>query len=585
MNRQTITTLLNVVKGTVPPDAIITNGKIVNVFTNSIDEGFSLIIKDGYIASVEENALAASYKSANVIDARGLYLCPGFIDAHTHVDGIYSFSEFVPYAIRGGTTTVVTETSATSCAAGMEGLRAYMEGTRGYPLRCFFLAPPLTPPFPRMENSLGLTLREFSAMLKRDDVVGIGEAYWTRIVGGDKRILSQAAYALSLNKRLDGHSAGARGKRLIEYILTGITSCHESINVDEVMEKLRSGLYIMIREGFVRQELPELSKLKDMTFDKRRLMLVSDFFDAVMLSREGYLDSIVRKAIRYGFSPMEAIKMVTINPADYYGMRYLGAIAPLRYADMLFLSDLDRVAIEKVMAGGEIVWESGKFLKAIKPHQYPLNVQKTITTKHVSEDDFKIKARGKRQTIRVIEIVNPTITKEVEVKTTVSGGYLEKDLSNDIIPVAVINKRKPAQRGRGFIRGTGIKNGAVATTVIWDTGNILTIGSHEKDMEVAVNRLIDMQGGIVIARDGKVVYELPMPLFGIMSRAPIEEIARKTEELERTLQEIGASLARPFLNIQTIPFTGLPFLRISDKGLVDVKKKKLVSIFVKDKQG
>jgi adenine deaminase len=311
------------------------------------------------------------------------------------------------------------------------------------------------------------------------------------------------------------------------------------------------------------------------------LILVSDFFDAVMLSQEGYLDSIVRKAIQYGFSPIEAIKMVTINPSDYYGMRYLGAIAPLRYADILFLSDLERITIEEVMAGGEIVCTSGAFLKKIEPHKYPKQMQRTITTARCVEEDFKIKTRAKNSTIRVIEIVNPTITREIHVRAIAKDGFLEKDLSNDIIPVAVINKRKVGQRGNGFIKGTGIKNGAVATTMIWDTGNILTIGSDEKDMETAANRLIDIQGGIVIAQNGKIIYEFPMTLFGIMSLAPIKEIARKTKNLELKLQEIGAGLARPFLNIQTIPFTGLPFLRITDKGLVDVKNKKLVSIFVK----
>jgi adenine deaminase len=581
MDKKTIKTLLGVVKGTIPPDTIITNGKIVNVFTNSIDEDRAVIIKDGYIASVEVNILASSYKATRTIDARGLYLCPGFIDAHTHVDGIYPFAEFVPYSIRGGTTTVVTETSATGCAAGMKGIRALMDGMKGYPVRAFFLAPPLTPPFPKMESSLGLNLKEFSAMLKRKDVVGIGEAYWTRIVDGDKQVLDQASAALALNKRLDGHAAGARGKRLVEYMLTGITSCHESITIDELMEKLRLGLYIMIREGSIRQELPKLSQLKGLNVDTRRIILVSDFFDAVMLIEDGYLDFIGRKAIQHGFSPIEAIKMMTINPADYYGLRYLGAIAPLRYADMLFLSDLEKITIEKVMAGGEIVFESGKFTRKIRPHAYPEALKKTIQASRFSEADFRIKAPKNKTVIRVIEIVNPTITKEVHVKATVKETFLEKDLNNDIIPVAMINKRKTRHLGKGFIKGTGIKNGAVATTLTWDTGNILTIGSSEKDMASAVNRLIDIQGGIVIVRNGSVIFEFRMELFGIMPLMTMEKISGKIKELELKLKEIGADLEKPFLNIQTIPFTGLPFLRITDRGLADVKQKKLVSLFVK----
>ncbi len=384
MKAAILRTLLDVMRGKIRPDTVIINGKIVNVFTNSVDSGLAIIIKDGLIASVEDDNKASGYDPQHVIDAGGSYLCPGFIDAHTHIDSLYPFYSFVPYAIRGGTTTVVTETSAVACACGMEGVESFTESTQGYPLRCYFLAPPLTPPFPQMEGSKGLTLSEFKKFLKRDDVVAIGEAYWTRIVEGDTRILKQAEAALQLNKKLDGHAAGAHGKRLIEYALTGITSCHESVTVDEVLEKLRFGLYIMIRQGFVRKELPELSGLKDMDIDTRRLILTSDVFDAVMLKEEGYLDSIVRTAISYGFRPIDAIKMATINPADYYGLRHLGAIAPLRHADILFLDSIEDVSIKRVMAGGKMVFEAGEYIDNIRPHHYPDAARNTIKAQKIS---------------------------------------------------------------------------------------------------------------------------------------------------------------------------------------------------------
>jgi len=581
MQKETLKTLLNVAKGLTPPDLIIKNGKIVNVFTNSIDENFTLVIKDGWIVSVEKDGSRTVYKNTEVMDAGGLYLCPGFIDAHTHLDSMIPFCEFTPYALRGGATTVVTETSAAACACGIEGVNALVDSTKGYPVRCFFLAPPLTPPFPKMEGSDGLNLKEMKAILRREEFLGIGEAYWTRIVGGDDRVLAQAAYAQTLHKTLDGHSAGARGKTLIQYVLTGITSCHESINMDEVLEKLRFGMYIMIREGWVRMELPELSKIKDLDVDKRRIMLVSDVFDAVMLYEDGYLDSIVRKAIQYGFSPIEAIKMMTINPADYYGLRYLGAIAPLRQADILFMRDIRDVSIEKVMANGEIVWSNKKFMKAIAPHTYPDSVQDTVTAEKLTEEELRIRSKSHKVIIRVIEVVNQTITKEIHYEAKTRDGFLEKDLNEDIIPVAIINRRGGRKISKGFIKGTGIKHGAVATTLIWDTGNILTIGSDEKDMAAAVNRLIDIKGGTVIVHNGYVIYEFSMPVFGIMPVARLEEIKDKTKELEKKMKEIGSFLERPFLTIQTIPFTGLPFLRITDKGLADIKNKKLVSLFVK----
>jgi len=431
-----------------------------------------------------------------------------------------------------------------------------------------------------MEGSKGLSLKEIKSLLRRDEFLGLGEAYWTRIVEGDDRVLAQAAYAQTLRKRLDGHSSGARGKNLVQYALTGIRSCHGSVSVDEALEKLRMGIYIMIREGWVRMELPELSKIKDMHVDMRRIMLVSDFFDAVMLYEDGYLDSILRKAIRYGFSPIEAIKMMTINPADYYGLRYVGAIAPLRHADILFLKDIADVSIDKVMADGELVWSGNKFLKTLSPHTYPHFVRNTIKTGKFIEEDFKIRAKRKNGQIRVIEATNRTITREIHHTLQTKDGFLEKDLDRDILPVAVINSGDRRKVGRGFIKGTGIKQGALATTLMWDAGNILTIGSNEKDMVLAVNRLIDLQGGTVIAHDGRIVHEFAMPVFRNTPIARLEEIKDKTKELERKMKEIGSYLERPFLTIQTISFTGLPFLRITDKGLADIKHKKLVSLFV-----
>lgn len=579
MTGKTLKKLLNVCKGIIPPDTVIKNANVINVFTNTIDEDVSITIKDGWIVSISDknNQFCGD---PEIIDAKGLFLCPGFIDAHTHVDSMYPFYEFVPYSIRGGTTTVITECANIANASGFKGIESFIKSTKGYPLRCYFVAPPLTPPLPEMEESVGISLDEFKKILKRKDFLGIGEAYWTSVVDGDERVLEQAAWAISLNKALDGHSSGAKGQRLNEYLITGITSCHESVNANEAVEKIKNGVYVMIREGWVRRELKELSRLADMDIDKRRLILVSDVFDAVMLCEEGYMDAVVKKAIECGFSFFDAIKMATINPADYHRLRFLGAIAPLRYADIIFLKDLKQLSIEKVMVNGEIVFAENKFLKTLKPYNYPEALKHTITIGDYKPEDFLIKAEIGEHRIRVIEISTQTITKEVVTKLVSKNGFLEKDLENDIIPIAVINKTKPYQFGKGFIKGTGIKNGAIATTIIWDTCNILVIGSDEKDMAEAVKTLKRIQGGAVIVKNGEVIYEFPMPVFGTIPLNSIEEVRDKTLEFSAKLKVIGSNFERPFLTIQTIPFTGLPFLRITDKGIVDIKSKKLVSIFL-----
>jgi adenine deaminase len=580
MDNMTLKRLLDVAQGSAPADVVIRNGKLVNVFTDNIEENTAILIKDGRIVSMEEDNGKASFAGTTEIDAEGAYLCPGFIDAHTHLDSMFPYHEFVPFSLRGGSTTIITECAMAAGACGMKGVESFVESTKGYPLRCYFVAPPMTPPFPKMERAASFTLKEFSTLLKREDFLGIGEAYWTRMVEGDDRVLKQAALAQSLGKCLDGHSSGARGKRLIEYALTGITSCHESVSMEEALEKLRLGMYVMIREGFVRKELPELSKLKDAKVDKRRIMMVSDVFDAPMLWEEGYLDSIVKKAIEYGFSPMDAIKMVTINPADYHHLRYLGAIAPLRFADILFLRNLEDVSIEKVMVNGEIVVAGREFVKDIKPFVYPEEMTRTITVNKLEDNDFRIKARPGVNRIRVLHVANPTITRELVMEARVKDGYVEKDLENDVIPIAVVNRRQGKGMGKGFIKGMGIKEGALATTLIWDTCNILTIGSSEREMRDAVNRLIDIQGGTVITKNGRVIYEFPMPVYGLIPIMTMKQSMDKTKELDEMMKSIGTYLEKPFLTIQTIPFTGLPFLRITDKGLADIKNKRLVSLFL-----
>lgn len=410
MEKGTLDRLLRCAKGEAPADTIIRNGRIVNVFTNSIDEGAAVSIKDGFIVDVGEEArLPRVSPETQIIDAGGKYLCPGFIDAHTHLDNIYTFYELVPYSLKGGTTCCVSESGMVGTSCGMAALESFYDSTKGYPLRCYFLVPPLTPPFPAMETAAGLSQAEFGKVLRREDVLGIGEAYWTRVVDGDDRVLEQASLALSLGKTLEGHGAGAKGSKLVQYLVTGITSDHESITADEAVERLKHGVYVMIRQGFVRKELPALSALKDMDVDVRRLILVSDTFDATMLVGQGYMDTVVRTAVEYGFSPIDAIKMVTVNPADYYRLRHLGAIAPMRCADILFLDDLAEVSVRHVMFNGQMTVIDREFKGQAPAYRYPEAVTHTVKTEKVAADDFRIAADPGTKRVRIIHLVNATI--------------------------------------------------------------------------------------------------------------------------------------------------------------------------------
>ena len=307
---------------------------------------------------------------------------------------------------------------------------------------------------------------------------------------------------------------------------------------------------------------------------------MSDTFDATMLVGQGYMDVVVRTAIEYGFNPIDAIKMATINPADYYRLRHLGAIAPMRKADILFLDGLAEVSVRHVMCNGEMIVIDRDFKGRPPAYRYPEAMKHTVKTDKVTSDDFRISAEPGAKRVRVIHLVNATITRETEAVLRSEGGFLQKDLAKDIVPAAVISRGSGKRMGKGFITGTGVCSGAFATTFVWDTCNILAVGSDEADMANAVNRLIDLQGGIVVSKEGRIVYELAMPVYSLLSEAPMEEIARRTMELDGAMAAIGVTMEKPFLALQTIPFTGLPFLRITDKGLADIKNKRLVPLLL-----
>lgn len=577
MQSKQISAVQRIFKGLDFADTVIKNGKIINVFTNEIELNKVVAIKNGIIFYVGEYNSDFVGPSTDIIDAEQHFLSPGFIDAHTHLDSMIPYFEFVEYALKGGATCVVTECAMVANALGLKGVKAFVDSTKRSLLKTFFLAPPLVPPVKRYEISHPFSFKDFENLLKRSDFVGIGEAYWNEAIRNEGGYFKKVELATIYKKSVEGHAAGAKGKNLFAYLNCGITSCHESITIDEAVEKLRQGVFVMIREGYIRSEMQELSKLKNFTGSKERIILVSDVFNAAMLM-EGYLDVVVRKAIRFGFSPFDAIKMVTINPATYFGFRHLGAISIGKCADILFLSDLKDVKIAKVMVDGRLVVEKGVYLlpKQMQTEDKPKN---SLSLKKIKETDIIIKSNKSRR-VRVMEIFSPTIMKESFAIIKSENSVMMPDLSRDIIPVFLIDRRTGVKNmGKGFIKGAGLKKGAVATTLIWDTCNILTLGTNYSDIVVATNRLVELGGGWVVAENGKVIFEFPMPLYGLIPTMTIPQIAKKESQLEDALRNLGSTMKRPYLNLQTIAFTGLPFLRLTNRGLLDMKTMRKVSLF------
>ena len=577
----TISHLIKTALGEEKADLVVLNGSLVNVYTGEIEEPCSVGIKGRRIAAVGEDLSFLIGKDTHVIDAGGQYITPGFIDPHTHLDSIVQCAEYARYAVPHGNTTAVTESAMIANAAGKDGVAWFIKDTRDLPLRIYLLTPSMVPPFPALETSKGFSLEAFQEMIEENRVIGVGETYWPLVLDMDERAMAQYAIAQEMGKTLEGHAAGARGKRLIAYSAAGTTSCHEATTAEEALERLRLGMAVMVREGSVRRELEAIAAIKDTGVDLRNVMLCTDWADPQMLIEHGCMDALVRRAIAVGFDPVVAIRMVTINPAEYFGLRELGGIGPGKIADLLLLSDLTEVTVAMVIKDGEVVAQKGALLKDPPRYHYPEAARHTFALlQGVQESDFSIPFSGERARVRVVDCLNETITQELQAELEAQAGNIIPSLERDIIKMAHICKheRRP-QHARGFVHGLGMREGGVATSLIWDTNNILVIGVTEREMACAVNRLLEHQGGVVVVTGEEVVAELPLPICGGISDGPLEEIAQRIAEIEEGCRGLGFIL-RPFLSLQTLAFTGLPYLRLTDRGLVDIRKRAFVDLII-----
>ena len=579
---QEIRRLIRTSLGEDKADFIILNGTLVNVYTGEIQENCSVGVKGKKIISVGEDLRHLIGDSTHVIDARGMHITPGFIDPHTHLDSIFQCAEYARYAVPHGNTTAVTESSMIANAEGMNGVAWFIKDTRDLPLRIYILAPSMIPPFPEFETSKGFSLEDFQEVIKKDFVLGIGETYWPMVIDLDQRAIERYALAHTLGKTREGHAAGARGDKLIAYCAAGTLSCHEATTGEEALERLRLGMGVMVREGSIRRELEAISEIKNRGLDLRRMMLCTDLADPEMLITEGCMDALVRRAIASGFDPIVAIQMVTINPADYYGLRDLGGIAPGKIADILLVSDLQGVHISTVIKDGIVVAKDGKLIDEPVRYRYPGKASHTFALEAVREDDFRINIEeATTARIRVVEVVNDTITREMQAEIFVHNCNLPSHPEQDIIKMAHILKHsRKLRHAMGFVHGLGIRKGAVATSLIWDTNNILAIGATEREMAFAVNRLLEHQGGFVVVEDERIIAEFPMPICGIISDLPLEQIAQQMSEVQEGCRILGCTINRPFVTLQTLPFTGLPYLRLTDRGLVDIRRREFVDLII-----
>ena len=574
--------LMKVALGEEKADLVIVNADVVNVYTGEILKDHAISVKDKWIAYVGQNAADSIGTQTEVIDARGRAVIPGLIEGHTHMAWLYSAGEFLKYAMAGGTTTVITETFEAYPVSGFDGVVDFLESLKDQPIKLFGTAPAM---ISISQTARGVPPETLGKLLSRDDVLGVGESYWQAVLQEPDGILPLYEKTLKAGKTLEGHSAGAGDKKLAAYVGLGISSCHEPINADQVLERLRLGLHIMIREGSIRRDLAEIAKIKDSGIDLRRLILSTDGVTPEDLLAKGYLEYVLQKAIDCGFDPVAAIQMATLNVAEHFSLdAFIGGIAPGRFADLVIIPDVHTIKAQWVVSNGKVIIREGKLTATPRNHTFTTRSLNSVNLKRNSKPaDFKIHASGHSDSamVRVIGLVTDLVTAELKMQLPVSDGELKPDTDQGILKVSAIDRtNQPGKIFNGLIKGFGLKSGAMACSAAWDCSDIVAVGANDADMAAAVNRIRALQGGAVLCENGEILAELPLPIFGIMSDLPTEDIARKLRQIRKTAAALGVPHPDPLLTLITLTGAAIPYLRICEEGLVNLKDGKTRPLFV-----
>jgi len=584
LTAQEMQTLRKVASGTEKADLVITNACLVNVYTGEIQENYSIGIKGRWIAVMGPEISAAIGNDTKIIDAMGKTVVPGFIDGHTHLASWTTVHEFLNHAMKGGTTTIITESMEVFPVAGYDGVIDFLESLNDQPIKIFATAPAMSS---ISRAAMGVPPDIMQQFARRPEIVGMGESYWQTVVQAPEYFQSNFETMLGNGKVLEGHTAGARGNKLAAYAAMGISSCHEPTGAEETIERLRLGFYVMAREGSIRRDLKSISRILEKNMSLRRLILATDSISPSDLLEFGYMEYLVQKAIEYGFDPVAAIQMATLNVAEHFGLDHvIGGIAPGKIADMVIIPNPETIRAEYVISNGCVISQSGRLLVSARRHAYSSKSLDTIRLpKKMTADDFKIRADnlpGSMVTVRVIHMITDLVTHEAIEEVPVLDGELAFPKDGGMVKISAIERTHGSGKMfTGLIRNFGLRSGAIACSAAWDTSCIIVMGASDSDMAMAVNRIHQLKGGAVVCEKDEIICELALPVFGILSELPVDQIARHLKKIKTAVERLGVDFPDPFLSLITLTGAAIPYLRICEEGLVNLKDGKTVGLFVK----
>jgi adenine deaminase len=562
--------VISVARGDLAADLLFANGRVVNVFTGEVEYG-DVAVHSGLIAGVGKYS-----KAKRVVDLKGRYLIPGFINGHTHLESsMLDVGEYAKAVLPGGTTAIVTDLHEIANVCGMAGIRHVLDEARGLPIELFLMAPSCVPASPLDTTGACLTPADIQQILGWKGVIGLGEVMnFAGVIGTDSDVMAKIRSAAG--RVVDGHAPMVSGNELNAYIAAGIHSDHESVSLDEAREKLKKGMWIMIREGTSEKNLEALLPLvTDRTY--KRCFFVVDDRSCIDLYKDGDMDAVVRKAISLGLEPVRAIQLASINAAEYFRLQRLGAIAPGYHGNLIVVSDLAKLKIDMVFHRGRLVAEGGESLFTPRRCEGK-GLTGTMRVKPFTAEALRLKA-GAGNMMPVIEIVpGQIITRKRMERVRAINGEIVPETSRDILKLVVVERhRKSGNIGVGLVKGFGLKRGAIASSIAHDSHNIVAAGTCDSDIYAAIREVELLEGGLVIAADGKLISSLPLPIAGLMSDRPLKEVAERLERLISITGEMGSELLSPFATLSFLSLPVIPEIRLTDLGLVDVLKNRLVT--------
>jgi len=556
-------------------DLNIVNCSLVDVFLGKVVPGSTVSIFRGTVVGVNDGL-----EALETYDAGGRFLVPGFMDAHVHIESsLLSPAEYARIVVPRGTTAVAADPHEIVNVLGYDGMNYMLRSSEGLPLDVYLTVPSCVPATNFDSAGASFFASDMHQFAREERVLGLGEVMnFPAVLNSETTLLDKLALFKVAGKAIEGHAPGLRGKELSAYIGAGIRSDHESTSAEEAAEKVSKGMYVMIREGSAARDLDALvSAVK--AANARRFLLCSDDRHPTDLVREGHIDRMLRLLVEKGVDPVDALRMATLNPAERFGLPKSGAVAPGFRADLALLEDLKSFRVSAVFKRGQVVAENGNMTAECRERPYQL--RDSVNIKWLEEEDFRIPVAGRK--VRVIEAREGSLLTSERIEEVPAGadGYCVSDTERDILRIYVIERhRGTGNIGKGFISGLGLKRGAIASTISHDSHNLIVVGVDDASIFKAARHLNKIGGGLVATLGDRVEVELPLPIAGLMSRMDARETNARLDEFERFFGSEGLRNTQPLMTLSFMALPVIPSLKITDRGLVDVDKFEMVSLFV-----